>query len=58
MERVKQSKYMEVLIMETICALCFTTMLVCLALLVIGFTLMAIASMVTAVIDDIRVRFK
>lgn len=44
--------------METICALCFTSMLVCLALLVIGFTLMAIASMVTSVIDDIRVRFK
>lgn len=44
--------------MEIICALCFTSMLVCLALLVIGFTLMAIVSVVISVIDDIRIRFK
>lgn len=44
--------------MANICALCITAIMICLALLVIGFTLMAIASMVTAVIDDIRIRFK
>lgn len=43
--------------MENVCALCITAIMICLALLVAGFTLMAIVSMVIAVIDDIRMRF-
>lgn len=42
--------------MTNIGAFCITIILVCIALLVIGFTLMAIISMVIEVLDNIKYR--
>lgn len=44
--------------MANICALCITIIMACLALLVVGFTLMAIINMVIEVLDNIRIRFR
>lgn len=42
--------------MANICALCITAIMICLALLVIGFTSMALINMFIEVLDNIKYR--
>lgn len=42
--------------MVQICQICITAIMICLALLVVGFTSMAIINMVIEVLDNIKFR--